>query len=118
MSTKIFRKSELDGYLLVDHTASPGVKPEEAIVGNKRFLAVGEGKKLEAATRTCSHCNRVVIINPERKRERANCFQCDHFICDECGIDYNITGTCKSFKRRAEEYLESVVKGYTGPFQP
>ena len=42
-------------------------------------------------TLTCCHCNRVVVLNPERRRERHWCFKCDAYICDSpgCNSDCN-----------------------------
>jgi hypothetical protein len=42
------------------------------------------GKLLESATVTCSHCQRVVVLNPDRSRPRGYCSKCDHYICDLC----------------------------------
>ena len=33
-------------------------------------------------TMTCKHCNRVVVLNPERKRARNWCAKCDAYVCD------------------------------------
>lgn len=40
---------------------------------------------------TCAHCNRGVILNPERKRERGYCRRCDHFLCDNPGCNAECT---------------------------
>lgn len=46
---------------------------------------VGEGKRLEAATLTCAHCNQIAVKNPLRTRERAYCMACSGgYICDLC----------------------------------
>jgi hypothetical protein len=42
------------------------------------------GKLFESPTVTCSHCQRVVILNPDRSRPRGHCWKCDHYICDTC----------------------------------
>lgn len=31
---------------------------------------------------TCAHCNRGVMLNPERKRARGWCRRCDNYVCD------------------------------------
>lgn len=64
-------KARHEGYLLIDHTDSPGAGP------------IPGGQKFEAATVTCSHCCRVVILNPNRVRARSYCAKCDHYICDD-----------------------------------
>ena len=66
-----------EGYLLIDHRVSPGVPagPDPALVG--------AGRLFESATITCSHCQAVVILNPDRSRPRHYCAKCDHYVCDK-----------------------------------
>lgn len=40
----------------------------------------------EIPTLTCYHCGCVVVLNPQRTRERAWCWNCDHYICDTCKL--------------------------------
>ena len=79
----IHGKRALEGYLLIDHSASPGT------------AVVPEGRKLEAPTITCSHCNAVYIMNPLRTRPRHYCSKCDHYVCDRptCVME------CKPFSK-------------------
>lgn len=77
-------KKTHEGEMLVDHRASPGLTPEQAIRLGYHPTQVAEGKVFEAATLTCNHCNRTVIKNPLRVRERAHCFECNRYICDWC----------------------------------
>ena len=73
------------GYLLIDHQASPGIPEHLAIAAGMDPKLVAEGKRLEAATLTCSHCKCSVMKNPLRQRERENCPKCNfHYICDLC----------------------------------
>lgn len=67
-----------EGYLLVDNRVS------------------GAGLE-ESPTITCSHCHRVVVINPQRTRPRQYCSGCDHYICDGCGEVYKQTRACMPF---------------------
>jgi hypothetical protein len=94
-----------EGYLLVDHRASPGFTPQQVrdagIDADPRLL--GEGKTFEAPTVTCSHCMTSFVINPDRKRERTRCYQCFHYICDNCAVAYKVDGICRSGKRLADE---------------
>lgn len=71
---------------------------------------VSGGKLFEASTYTCTHCNSVVVLNPERQRERMKCVACSHQICDNCGAAYSQTRECLSLKRRADELLESAAR--------
>ncbi len=64
-----------EGYVMIDHRASPGT------------AQVPEGTLLEAATMHCSHCGTVVIINPNRTRERPSCNRCMKYVCDNCAIE-------------------------------
>lgn len=74
-----------EGYLMVDHRASPGLPADfYKPLGIESPPIAGEGKMVEAATITCSHCNGVVVLNPLRTRPRAYCAKCDHYICDIC----------------------------------
>lgn len=54
-----------EGYLLMDHRVSGGTLTEVPTV-------------------TCCHCNRVVILNPQRTRPRHYCPKCNAYACDEC----------------------------------
>jgi hypothetical protein len=72
------------GELMVDHRASPGLPPDFYRKLGVDIPACGEGKLLEMATMTCSHCRNIVVLRPERTRERAYCRKCDHYICDVC----------------------------------
>lgn len=76
------------GYLLIDHSASPGLPEDIARASGLDPRYCIEGKKFEAATLTCSHCKTAVVKNPLRTRERATCFKCGHhYICDLCAED-------------------------------
>lgn len=78
----------LEGYLLIDHRASPGVQGH-ADPATSDLQFVPGGGLFESATITCSHCQRVVVLNPQRTRERGYCAKCDHYICDApaCHVD-------------------------------
>lgn len=74
-----------EGYLLIDHRASPGIPAGMARQMGYDPTLVGEGKLLEAAMMNCAHCNLPVIKNPLRTRERAHCMECaGAYICDGC----------------------------------
>lgn len=69
------------------------------------------GKLQEMGTYTCSHCNKIVVLNPERIRNRAYCPKCDHNICDTCEDERVRTGLCNPFKKQADEYYDLASKG-------
>lgn len=88
------REQSREGYLMIDHRASPGLPEDIARATGLDPKLAGEGRLLEAATLTCSHCKVVVVKNSLRTRERASCFKCLHYICDFCSAemqkpDYN-----------------------------
>lgn len=97
-----------EGSLFIDNRNSPGV-PDSVMV--PLGYAPGAGKGLyESATYTCSHCNRVVIIEPRRTRERGFCRKCSARICDPCTEVMAKTLTCRSMKEIIDETLEQAVK--------
>ena len=102
-------KRSHEGYLLIDNRFTQGVDEKAvAAVG----LPVGAGMGLfEAPTITCSHCQKVVVVNPLRNRERAFCRKCDHYICDGCGAVAAVTGVCRTMKQIVDEVQERADKG-------
>jgi hypothetical protein len=92
----MFSRRSLEGFLEINHAASPGT------------ALVPEGTVLERATYTCSHCQGVVIINPERTRERERCATCDRYICDTCGAAKKAGAPCETFIQRAERLIKGA----------
>lgn len=73
------------GYVLVDHRASPGLTEAEARMFGYEPSLCKEGKIFEADTMGCSHCGGVAVKSPTRIRPRASCAACGHhYICDGC----------------------------------
>jgi hypothetical protein len=104
-------KRSNEGYLLLDNRNGPGI-PDEMMV--RQGLPPGSGRGVfEAPTYTCSHCNAVVILNPNRQRERAYCRGCDHYICDACGIERALRMRCKTWAQRVDEELERIRQSIT-----
>jgi hypothetical protein len=64
----------------------------------------------EADTYTCSHCNYVVVLNPQRVRERYKCKSCNHNICDGCAAKAYAGEACLTMKQRVDEHLERVLR--------
>lgn len=77
-------QSSREGCLLIDHQSSPGLPDGFMRSIGLSGLSASEGKTLEAATLTCSHCNAIVVKNPGRTRERGFCPKCNEYICDPC----------------------------------
>jgi hypothetical protein len=104
----IFSKRSNEGYLCIDHRESPGFTEEASRRSVLPFT--GAGKMFQAATNTCSHCDRVVIKNPDRTRERGHCSKCDSFICDPCHAEFYLTTECRCWAIRLDLHL-NLVKG-------
>lgn len=81
----LFSKRSLEGYLLSENFNNLGV-PDELILAARKAgkdLDFCNGKKLESATVTCSHCQTIVVLRPDRSRPRNYCGKCDHYVCDK-----------------------------------
>lgn len=95
-------KRSLEGYLLIDHRSSPGIGPSGSIRG--------PGSMLEAPIATCSHCQRGIIMNPLRTRDRAYCPKCDHYLCDECEAARVASGgACRTFRQIIEDVQNRAI---------
>ena len=85
------------GYLLVDHSDSPGIPdwmaPKIAATGG---IVVPANTKLETDTWTCAHCNAIVVKNPQRLRPREVCRNCMQVVCDEHSL------WCEPYEKLAE----------------
>jgi hypothetical protein len=104
MSTK--RKHE--GYLMLDHSNSPGL-PDEIVANMGLPLTAGRAM-FEAPTYTCNHCCRVVFMNPLRTRDREYCIKCNHYVCDNCGAIKAATGECRTVNQIIEEAQEAASR--------
>jgi hypothetical protein len=68
----------------------------------------------EAETYTCTHCSRVVVLNPQRVRERYKCKGCTHHICDECAAEVVAGAPCKTMQQKYEEHMEQMARQSAG----
>ena len=95
-----------EGYLMVDHRASPGLTAHEALSLGYHPAQVSEGQLFEAKTNHCSHCGTVVIMNPMRTRDRSLCVYCNKYICDNCGIQSKMPDYVhKTYTQQIDESL-------------
>ena len=79
------------GYLLIDHSASPGLPEEIARAAGYDPALCREGKRFESKTLTCAHCKTSVVPNHFRSRPRENCPKCgNHYICDVCAFQMTL----------------------------
>lgn len=111
-------KRSHEGVMTIDHSASPGV-PDEIMVKSGYWPGAGKGKQ-ESATFTCAHCERVVVVNPKRTRERGYCPKCDHYVCDTCETHRVASGyQCFNFKAMVDRLLNKAEKDRVSEvFQP
>ena len=96
--------SENYNYMRIDHRDSPGFSIEQQAHAGFLGLSVGKGEICEVATKKCWHCEKQLIMNPERKRRREICPHCDEYICDNCWVNFRLTGKCDNWIRREEEF--------------
>lgn len=95
-----------DGYMLIDHRASPGV-PDELLQQAGLPVAAGRGL-FEVSTMHCPHCGAHVMKNPERVRPREYCKTCNHYICDHC---HQARAQADYVHRTFDELTELVQSG-------
>lgn len=70
---------------------------------------VSGGALIERAAVTCSHCPRVVIMNPDRTRARGYCPKCDHYVCDLCEAIRVATGECHPKQQIFDDFKEQAA---------
>ena len=80
-----------EGYLLNDNRANGGGMQENPTI-------------------TCSHCQRVVILNPGRTRDREYCSGCDHYICDGCAKIRATAPACRPLKALLDKAQEEAFR--------
>lgn len=107
-----FSKRSLEGEILIDHSASPGLTPEQL---GGFAPAVGKGEVFESAINTCAHCQAMVVLNPDRTRERGYCSKCDKYLCDACAFRLTVTLTCDSAERRFDRALDEIERFGSSP---
>ncbi len=100
-----FSKRSREGYLVIDHRASPGTNWEPG----SGFPSVPEGQLFETRTLSCPHCGCCVVVNMDRTRQRPHCHSCDHYICDICAIEYKVSGVCRTYIERALGVLRKTM---------
>jgi len=98
---------DLEGYYMTDHRHAAPV-PEDLLHRSGLPPAAGRGL-FEAPTYTCKHCQRIVVMNPDRSRERTFCRGCNHLICDECAAVKAVTLRCKTFDQVLDEQITAAL---------
>lgn len=104
-------KRSLEGEILIDHRASPGLSPEDASWMGVQPGLVAKGQLFEAPIITCSHCQAMVVPNTARTRDRAWCSKCDKYICDDCAALMHRTLECRDRRRLLDQVQEDIERG-------
>lgn len=81
------------GYLEIDHRDSPGLTAAD-VAHIPGAMPVAAGSVLERDVKQCSHCQRTIVLQPLRVRDRGYCPKCDHYVCDDCETIRVKTGAC------------------------
>lgn len=106
MSVKSLKRH--DGWLMIDHSASPGIPADVALRMGLNPNEVAEGKIMERATMPCKHCGWHVVKHPKRVRPREYCKLCDHYICDGCAYLASLPGYVHICKEAALDIALAV----------
>ena len=85
--------------------------PGPRVRGGRGALIIDDrlsgGEYREMATLTCAHCNRVVVLNPQRTRERGYCAKCHAYVCDSVGCN----AECNPIEQGVELALKHTDSG-------
>lgn len=103
----MFSKRSLEGEILIDHRASPGLTAEDV---DGFGPVVGKGEVFESAVLTCSHCQAAIVLNPDRTRDRGYCGKCDRYLCDGCEFVRVKTLACHSMAKRFDELGNAIER--------
>jgi len=106
------------GYLVIDHRDSPGITPADVAHVPVAGPIVGAGETFEADALTCSHCERGIVLNPARVRERGYCAKCDHYVCDACNAIRVKTGACVPLRQTIDVLQTQATKFLGQPDHP
>lgn len=97
-------KRSLEGLLLIDNRHAP--VPQNP---HREFAGAGPAAVREMPTLTCSHCQRQMIVQPLRTRERPYCRRCDHYICDDCALIAKLNGgECEPMTAKLDRLQEEA----------
>lgn len=119
------------GYLVIDHSASPGLTAEECARAGRPLDAAGT-TRFESDVIGCGHCPLLLIVNPgsgilediaglpsnvpimlanpHRTRARGWCPHCSRYLCDGCDVKYRADSMCRDIKRVVDNIQEQAFK--------
>lgn len=64
-----------------------------------------DGKMEIIPTYTCGHCTTVVVMHPNRKRERTKCWKCQKYLCEKNSI---CRSQCTPMHAMARDHFEGA----------
>lgn len=111
-------KRRQEGYLLIDNSFAvrnaPNPFPTEADMTQARAHGLTfpgmQVPVFESATITCTHCNVVVVLNPNRTRERSYCASCDAYLCDGCGFQKRLGAACLPLAKQFDDIVRDAER--------
>ena len=111
--SRVFSQRSFEGYLEIDNRESPGISRAEAAAfrGSRPVVPQEAGKLTQLVTKKCQHCPRIVVLNPDRVRQRGYCPKCDGFVCDDCETNRVLTGKCTPWKKVIDDWHDAAAKG-------
>lgn len=108
-------KRSHEGYLLIDHSESPGLS-DRAMAFNGKNLPSGAGRgALERGIVQCGHCSFGMMVTPLEAVDLCYCRKCDRYICDDCKLAQVMTGDCRSIDKIIDQAQEAAFRGLPLP---
>ena len=81
----------------------------EAIQSGKQWIVPPPTPIYEADILRCNHCEKQILKNPHRKKNREWCWTCDQYVCDRCaGIKF-IAG-CTTIREIMEREATKIIR--------
>jgi hypothetical protein len=113
----MFTRNDGAGFFEIDHRDSPGMTEADLAMMPDAMMVRG-GRHLERDAKQCNHCQRLVILNPNRVQDRERCPKCDKYLCDWCYGMFVKTGDCTPFAEVILRAFELAVKYQNQPDHP
>ena len=104
-----------EGYMMVDHRASPGLTEAQARACGYDPRHAAEGRLLEEAILACCHCSQKFLKNLERTRPRERCVKCSgDYVCDVCALEMRKPGYVhRPFVKLIDDLQEQAFRAET-----
>lgn len=99
-------KRSREGFLLIDHSNSPGISAEFVRASGVDAPIVPGGTAFKTPMFRCCHCGTHVILNPDRSRPRGHCRRCDRYVCDNPACN----SECRPYKKMIDQEQERLFR--------